>query len=480
MAGHYADDVFTEQARVVHALKLSNQCTDTKLCYSKPKGRQTCLCARFFFADMEKSLLSNLICFTPACAGVVTDIERFVRRFVSSWQPNYICFKELFKEMQMSTIFMGRRNIHSLRAFVRQLLIIVTTYCFPPHDDKTRICGIYLLYAMYFLQPEECNMKVHISLEQLVLLRQFMEQLRSRKESNPFICLLRLFRARAFLFCQFMIEYNPFGGYRSLDSLLTSEQKETFSENSSSLGLLDNILSSDVLQTIVLIQRKLVELLSKPQAESLRSLLPPVIYEDIGKEIETIISNAKKKINNPSERESHETADPSSQADVEVVEDGEDVPSTSTGNKSLLERREALKRFAYSYIPSRPRPRWGIEEENECSLDKETPKTASPTPSLEQTKENSVEEDICVPLKKPLDCSSQGIRRSARIKARRTDRTSRRSSNESIGEPAATISVDVNLPASSGLEMDPAITGQAEEEASCTSPKRGRRKRARR
>ncbi|CDW56072.1 SNAPc SNAP43 domain containing protein [Trichuris trichiura] len=337
---------------------------------------------------MENTLLNNLVCFTPACAGIVTDIERFVRRFLSSWQPNYKVFKELFKEMQMSTIFMGRRNIHSLRG------------------------------------------------------------------------------------------YNPFGGYRSLDSLLMNEQKETLADNNSALALLDNILSSDVLQTVILIQQKLVDLLSRPEAESFRSLLPSVIYEDIGKEIETIIANAKKKVNNSSECENQKSADPSSQGDVQVVGDHEDVPSTSTGYKSILERREALKRFAYSYIPSRPRSRWGIEEENKRSSNKETPKTASPTSSLEQTKEISAEENTCAPLNKPFDRSSRGIRRSSRIRNRRAVLTSRRPSSGTVGEPATTMSGDVNLPTSNDLEMDAPITEEAEEAASCTRSKRGRPKRA--
>uniref|UniRef100_A0A5S6QCG6 Uncharacterized protein n=1 Tax=Trichuris muris TaxID=70415 RepID=A0A5S6QCG6_TRIMR len=352
---------------------------------------------------MDRSMLKTMVCFTPVCTGIVPDVERFVRRFVSFWHPTYRTFKKLFKEMQMSTIFLGRRNLHNLRSFVRQLLIIVTTYCFPPHDDKTRICGIYLLYAMYFLQPEQCNLTVRISLGQLACLMDFMKRLQSERRHHAFCCLMRLFRARAFLFCQFTCEYNPFGGYRTLSSFITNEQRESLALDVDNVALLDTILSSDLLKTIVLIQQKLVHLLSKPEAEKFRSLLPPIIYKDIRKEIRDIVSSAKKNmrgsdndddeqeetqpsssakgcINEVDDMEEEEEEEDGSEAEVEEVDgddnegengEDEDLPTVSQ-KKDMLERRQALKRFAYSFIPSRPKRVQEIEEEAQVPSKKRT------------------------------------------------------------------------------------------------------------
>uniref|UniRef100_A0A915Q465 Uncharacterized protein n=1 Tax=Setaria digitata TaxID=48799 RepID=A0A915Q465_9BILA len=175
----------------------------------------------------------------PITAGCRKDIERLLRMYKEKETLRYGPFIELFEKMKFATIFMGRMSPAELFEFSEKLLQITISYAMSYRERKPaeyaeesaadneplslsdirfsnemtlqeRMFGIYLTYALYFVQPESYVAQVRVTPDQMADLIDFVsERLIPERHVDAFAALFKLINGGAFRIYAFEKEHNP-------------------------------------------------------------------------------------------------------------------------------------------------------------------------------------------------------------------------------------------------------------------------------
>ncbi|CAJ0919737.1 unnamed protein product, partial [Mesorhabditis belari] len=170
----------------------------------------------------------------PIYMGMREDIEMLLQRFVEKGSPRMTDFAKLFKEVQFSKIFAGRIAPPELVEFSERLLQMAASYMHPfrlavaptysgtdPFDhnhekqiERTaydasltrtmldRIFGVYLTYALFFLQPSDY-------VAQLLEITRLQKELIEETHYDTVAALLKLHAHKAFVQIPFTSSYDP-------------------------------------------------------------------------------------------------------------------------------------------------------------------------------------------------------------------------------------------------------------------------------
>ncbi|PSN41212.1 hypothetical protein C0J52_04179 [Blattella germanica] len=86
-------------------------------------------------------------------AGVRADCKVLIEKFIKKNSVRFQDFLQIWKEMHFPCIYSGRPSFAELYEFVEEVLLIAKEFFLPPNNLQTRICGLYLLYGLYYMQP---------------------------------------------------------------------------------------------------------------------------------------------------------------------------------------------------------------------------------------------------------------------------------------------------------------------------------------
>ncbi|KAJ9578619.1 hypothetical protein L9F63_005109 [Diploptera punctata] len=86
-------------------------------------------------------------------AGVKTDSKRLLEKFQKTGSVRFEEFAKIWQEMNFSCIYCGRESFAELYEFIEEVLKIAKEFFLPPNNLQTRLCGLYLLYGLYYKQP---------------------------------------------------------------------------------------------------------------------------------------------------------------------------------------------------------------------------------------------------------------------------------------------------------------------------------------
>ncbi|EFO17972.1 hypothetical protein LOAG_10526 [Loa loa] len=175
----------------------------------------------------------------PITAGCRKDIERLLKMYKEKETLRYKPFIELFDKMKFATIFMGRMSPAELYEFSEKLLQITIAYAMSYRERKPaeyaeesttdnepmslsdirfsnemtlqeRMFGVYLTYALYFVQPESYVAQVRVTPDQMADLIDFIsERLIPERHIDAFAALFKLINGGAFRIYAFEKEHNP-------------------------------------------------------------------------------------------------------------------------------------------------------------------------------------------------------------------------------------------------------------------------------
>jgi len=185
------------------------------------------------------------------------DVDFLIRSYLYNCQgvSSYEVFADLFKQMQMDTIFAGRLSVSEFVEFSENLLCYVASLIYYPEElitsldyvnheevkilkglelnykiaankvDRTvslQISAIYLLYTLYFLQPRDYMAMIRISTLQMRNLTQLLrDTLLPDGELEAVYCVMRLVEANAFAVTPFERDFNPIVPYQMKVSSLS-------------------------------------------------------------------------------------------------------------------------------------------------------------------------------------------------------------------------------------------------------------------
>jgi len=188
-----------------------------------------------------------------------SDVNFLLRSYLSQCSEisSYEVFVDLFQNMQMETIFVGRLSISDFVEFSENLLSYVASLVYHPservkspayvnqeqvelskglelnHDIASekvyrtlplQVSAIYLLYTLYFLQPLDYMAMIRISTLQMKNLRELVRNtLVPIGELEAVYCVMRLIEANAFAITPFERDFDPIVPYQMNVSSLSAD-----------------------------------------------------------------------------------------------------------------------------------------------------------------------------------------------------------------------------------------------------------------
>ncbi|KAL7078202.1 hypothetical protein ACQ4LE_002269 [Meloidogyne hapla] len=167
------------------------------------------------------------------------DVDTLARQFCSNNTDLSIArFARLFQAMDFSTIFLGRFTNADLVEFSEDLFHYISIYMFDAQPnrqipiffegeinenkwkqmflspekrtDAERIFGIFLAYSLYFVQPSQFVVPIHVTVPQMDNLNEYMETVLLPDEHfEALFCLFRLSHSNAFAIYPSDGTFNP-------------------------------------------------------------------------------------------------------------------------------------------------------------------------------------------------------------------------------------------------------------------------------
>lgn len=113
--------------------------------------------------------------------------------------------------MKFSCIYCGRESFAELYEFTEEVLKIAKDFFLPPNPLQTRLCGLYLLYGLYYKQPtvesKDYLVKIRLNLKEWEDSTSLMDMVREERHFDALFIFNKLLADKAFHFCAMSREY---------------------------------------------------------------------------------------------------------------------------------------------------------------------------------------------------------------------------------------------------------------------------------
>ncbi|KAK3784846.1 hypothetical protein RRG08_056804 [Elysia crispata] len=133
--------------------------------------------------------------------GVRTDFKHLMNIFLSSATVRFEQFSEVWRALNMSYLCAGRNSDREAREFIEKVLVIAREYFLPPYQFQARVGGLYLLYAIYQIQPISPKVKIRLTPQQWDDSLHFQLQAKQQSHLDVVYIFNRLIQEQAFQFC---------------------------------------------------------------------------------------------------------------------------------------------------------------------------------------------------------------------------------------------------------------------------------------
>lgn len=153
--------------------------------------------------DGVKDLQSDPIAFGHdhyCCEGVKNDFQKVVDRFLSSDSVRYEDFLHIWQDMHFYHIFRGRESDLQLRQFAQEALKLACELWIESADFQIQVCGLYLMYGLYFSQPVAPKAKIRMTLPMWHGAQEFIKSVKQYNHLDVEYIYMRLILNKAFHF----------------------------------------------------------------------------------------------------------------------------------------------------------------------------------------------------------------------------------------------------------------------------------------
>uniref|UniRef100_A0A1E1XCH5 Putative small nuclear rna activating complex snapc subunit snap43 n=1 Tax=Amblyomma aureolatum TaxID=187763 RepID=A0A1E1XCH5_9ACAR len=97
-------------------------------------------------------------------AGFDTDMKTLLEKFVAAETARFTQFTKLWREMKFSLIFCGRKDPQECRVFFDEITTTILKLWRPSCSFQERVFALYMLYAVYTMQPLTPKVKIRLRL----------------------------------------------------------------------------------------------------------------------------------------------------------------------------------------------------------------------------------------------------------------------------------------------------------------------------
>jgi hypothetical protein len=124
------------------------------------------------------------------------DFFTLIRRYLREGSSNYKAFASVWRKLGFRYIFSGRKRLE-LEYFTDQALILAKSNTSTMYETEHRICGIYLMYTLFFCQPLKSKVRIRVIEEEWLELNSFVEAIKVECLEAAF-CFYKLIKHSAF------------------------------------------------------------------------------------------------------------------------------------------------------------------------------------------------------------------------------------------------------------------------------------------
>ncbi|XP_076817668.1 uncharacterized protein LOC143463139 isoform X3 [Clavelina lepadiformis] len=227
-------------------------------------------------------------------AGVKSDIETLLQKFVDTKSVRYEEFVRLWREGNYSLIHAGRSGLRENREFVEETFKIALVFALPPYSLQVRVAGVYTLYGLYHSQRSKPKQKVRIPLSCWKDLLDLHEEVKKHRHLDADYIIRKMIHDDVF-------EHVAYPAPLSVYSFYNEDDDDGFVEDTDNSAwqkdsnLLTNLLDEDSLGQLAAVHNKYHQL--KCHLNSLRGGDPnkpstslDLIQNDL---VDTIITHAQ-------------------------------------------------------------------------------------------------------------------------------------------------------------------------------------------
>eukprot|EP00057_Strongylocentrotus_purpuratus_P000904 XP_001186470.3 PREDICTED: snRNA-activating protein complex subunit 1 [Strongylocentrotus purpuratus] len=132
--------------------------------------------------------------------GLQTDLKGLIIRFIATESVRYEEFTKIWRALNFPLIFYGIKSDQLLRTFTSEAYALTASSLVSPHDLQTRICAMYMLYALYHTQPCSPKLKIRIDPEHWQALLNLSKELKEQGHLDAGYIFLKMHRDKIFQF----------------------------------------------------------------------------------------------------------------------------------------------------------------------------------------------------------------------------------------------------------------------------------------
>lgn len=214
-------------------------------------------------------------------AGFHTDLSMLLRKFMSEESLRYNAFSKVWREAKFSLVFCGRKD-RELRLFFEEIVPIILQLWLPTCSFRERVFGLYMLYAVYTMQPTVPKLKIRLRLKDWEQ-SEVLLQIASREQHlDACYILYRMRLEKCFHFVALLRQRSPvmYYGQEEDISALAAAYANVFSP-------LERMTRCGTLQQLSEIHRQYIEMKHLQEDPEVRNMafVKENIYEGVCKEI---------------------------------------------------------------------------------------------------------------------------------------------------------------------------------------------------
>ncbi|BFY96972.1 hypothetical protein BsWGS_00012 [Bradybaena similaris] len=274
--------------------------------------------------------------------GVRADLKRFMNKFLEYNTVRFEQFAEVWRDKKLGYLCAGRATDREAREFLERVLQIGQEYFLPPYQFQVRVGGLYLLYAIYQIQPINPKVKIRLTPCQWQDSVFFQQQAAQQNHLDVVYVFQRLLQEQAFLFCYTPSEMSLHSAMKDTDEMV-DDLADTLKEEKTAVTSLFNYESLEKLSYFQDQYQQMKIGLAGPKATAPDKSLA-VVQTELVEDVVVLLQSFKEKVSSLSR-----------QGQKFEAANRDNDPLETTGS-----RRQMLKSMAYSQLGAQTNKRQSL------------------------------------------------------------------------------------------------------------------------
>ncbi|XP_077556392.1 snRNA-activating protein complex subunit 1-like [Haemaphysalis longicornis] len=142
-------------------------------------------------------------------AGFHVDMNTLLAKYSASNSVRFSEFAKCFREAKFSLIFCGRKDPRELRLLIEEMVSMVLKLWAPTTTFHEKVFGLYMLYAIYTMQPLKPKEKLRLKLCHMNVMMQLLDKCQQEQHLDACYIINRLYLEKCFFYTASIRQMSP-------------------------------------------------------------------------------------------------------------------------------------------------------------------------------------------------------------------------------------------------------------------------------